>query len=26
MFRFIMTDPIKWVILSANAEVELGYG
>jgi hypothetical protein len=26
MFRFIMTDPIKWVILSASAEVELGYG
>lgn len=26
MFRFIMTDPIKWVILSAHADVELGYG
>ncbi len=26
MFRFIMTDPIKWVILSANADVDLGYG
>lgn len=26
MFRFIMTDPIKWVILSAHADVDLGYG
>lgn len=26
MFRFIMTDPIKWVILSAQADIELGYG
>ncbi len=26
MFRFIMTDPIKWVIISAHADVDLGYG
>lgn len=24
MFRFTMTDPINWVIISANADVELG--
>jgi hypothetical protein len=26
MFRFTMTDPIKWVILSAVADIEGGYG
>jgi hypothetical protein len=26
MFRFKMTDPIKWVIVAAQADVELGYG
>jgi hypothetical protein len=26
MFRFIMTDPIKWVLISANADVELEIG
>lgn len=24
MFRFTMSDPIKWVLISANADVELG--
>jgi len=26
MFRFTMTDPIKWVLISANADVELEIG
>jgi hypothetical protein len=26
MFRFTMTDPVKWVILSAHADVDLAYG
>jgi hypothetical protein len=26
MFRFTMTDPIKWVLISAHADVELALG
>jgi Neuraminidase (sialidase) len=26
MFRFSMSDPIKWVLISASADVEMGLG